>query len=161
MNNNTGCCKCGNLNTNSNDCCENNCIQEILQVINVLQSNACPDNCLQTCDRPVLGGGTNCLICNTRPVMLYTCCGNGTPWSMPITKDSTATCTGNTDTCSNVFRVEKLEGNCCTFRVLVANPDQTCCNSQPYLSTNSFFTMNLNCCCMIRCLNDCYVDCVC
>lgn len=54
---------------------EGNCINEILCVILVLQENACPDNCLQTCDRPVLGGGTNCLICNTRPVMLYTCCG--------------------------------------------------------------------------------------
>ena len=87
---------------------EGNCINEILCVILVLQENACPDNCLQTCDRPVLGGGTNCLICNTRPVMLYTCCGNGTPWSMPITKDSTATCTGSSATCSNVFRVEKI-----------------------------------------------------
>ena len=92
---------------------EGNCINEILCVILVLQENACPDNCLQTCDRPVLGGGTNCLICNTRPVMLYTCCGNGTPWSMPITKDATATCTGSSATCSNVFRVEKIEGNCC------------------------------------------------
>ena len=106
---------------------DGNCINEILCVILVLQENACPDNCLQTCDRPVLGGGTNCLICNTRPVMLYTCCGNGTPWSMPITKDSTATCTGNTDTCSNVFRVEKIEGNCCTFRVLADNTDLSIC----------------------------------
>ena len=110
---------------------EGNCINEILCVILVLQENACPDNCLQTCDRPVLGGGTNCLICNTRPVMLYTCGGNGTPWSMPITKDSTATCTGSSATCSNVFRVEKIEGNCCTFRVLADNTDETsvypCC----------------------------------
>jgi len=64
---------------------EGNCINEILCVILVLQENACPDNCLQTCDRPVLGGGTNCLICNTRPVMLYTCGGNGTIKNIPIT----------------------------------------------------------------------------
>ena len=97
-----------NQNSNSNG----NCINEILCVILVLQENACPDNCLQTCDRPVLGGGTNCIVCNTRPVMLYTCCGNGVPWSMPITKDSTVSCAGSdvSATCSNVFRVEKIEG---------------------------------------------------
>ncbi len=138
---------------------DGNCINEILCVILVLQENACPDNCLQTCDRPVLGGGTNCLICNTRPVMLYTCCGNGTPWSMPITKDSTATCTGNTDTCSNVFRVEKIEGNCCTFRVLADNIDET--SIYPYVATNVFFTMDCSCLCCIRCLSDTYVDCLC
>ena len=95
-------------NQNSNR--DGNCINEILCVILVLQENACPDNCLQTCDRPVLGGGTNCIVCNTRPVMLYTCCGNGVPWSMPITKDATTSCQGDvtSSTCSNVFRVEKV-----------------------------------------------------
>lgn len=68
---------------NNKDNNQGNCVCEILCVILVLQENACPDNCLQTCDRPVLGGGANCLICNTRPVMLYTCCGNGVPWVVP------------------------------------------------------------------------------
>ncbi|MFI3260362.1 MAG: CotY/CotZ family spore coat protein [bacterium] len=63
---------------NSNNC--GNCINEILNVILVLQDNATPDSCLDTCDRPMLGGGPSCLICNTRPVMLYTCSGNGIPW---------------------------------------------------------------------------------
>ena len=148
---------------NKND---GNCISEILKVILILQQNACPENCLDSCDRPMLGGGNNCLICNTRPVMLYTCCGNGVPLSMPICKDNTSTCsTPSLDSscpmCSSVFRVEKVEGNCCTFRVLAENRDQSCCNSQPYVGTNSFFTMNLDCCCVIRCLNDCYVECVC
>ena len=137
-----------------------NCICEILSVILVLQENACPENCLDTCDRPMLGGGANCLICNTRPVMLYTCCGNGTPWSMPTTKDP-INCSGesNSQTCSTVFRVEKIEGNCCTFRVLAQNTDETSLN--PYVSTNSFFTMDCSCICAIKCLNDSVVDCVC
>ncbi|MDD5864989.1 MAG: CotY/CotZ family spore coat protein [bacterium] len=137
-----------------------NCICEILSVILVLQENACPENCLDTCDRPMLGGGANCLICNTRPVMLYTCCGNGTPWSMPTTKDP-LNCSGesNSQTCSTVFRVEKIEGNCCTFRVLAQNTDETSLN--PYVSTNSFFTMDCSCICAIKCLNDSFVDCVC
>ena len=138
-----------------------NCISEILSVIFVLQENACCDSGLDSCDRPMLGGGTNCLVCNTRPVMLYTCSSNGIPWSMPTSKNVTTNCSGEeiSDTCSTVFRVEKLEGNCCTFRVLAENPDETSLN--PYVATNSFFTMNCDCLCAIRCLNDCYVDCVC
>lgn len=153
----------------NNDNCNNNestnSIADILRVILILQQNACPDSCLDSCDRPMLGGGPNCLICNTRPVMLYTCCGNGTAWSMPTCKDYTISCsnpgtsTANCE-CSNVFRVEKLDGNAATFRVLIPNPDDSCCNSQPYLATSSFFTMDLSCCCVIRCLNDTYVDCV-
>lgn len=146
---------------NNNDTNKGNYICEILCVILVLQDNACPDNCLQTCDRPVLGGGTNCLVCNTRPVMLYTCCGNGTPWSMPTTKDEITNCSGEsvTDTCSTVFRVEKIEGNCATFRVLAANEDTT--STLPYVATNSFFTMDCSCICAIRCLSDTFIDCVC
>ncbi len=149
------------MNNNTNNEQQGNCINEILCVILVLQENACPDNCLQTCDRPVLGGGANCLICNTRPVMLYCCAGNGLPWSMPITKDSTESCAGETQTatCSNVFRVEKIEGNCCTFRVLAPNDDTT--SVLPYVATNVFFTMDCSCLCGIRCLSDTYVDCLC
>lgn len=138
-----------------NDC--NNCVAEILAVILLLQQNACPENCLDSCDRPVLGGGPNCLICNTRPIMLYTCCGNGTPWTMPTVKEDVV-CGTEGVTCSNVFRVEKLDDCCATFRVLTANPDST--SIYPYVATNSFFTMDLSCCCAIRCLNDTYVECV-
>lgn len=148
------------MNNNTNG--SGNCINEILSVIFVLQENACPDNCLDTCDRPMLGGGANCLVCNTRPVMLYTCCGNGIPWSMPTTKDVTTNCSGEpigSNGCSTVFRVEKIEGNCCTFRVLAPNPDETSLN--PFVTTNSFFTIDCSCLCAIRCLSDTYVDCVC
>ncbi len=140
----------------------NNSIAGILKVILSLQQSACGnEGCLESCDRPILGGGPTCLGCNTRPVMLYTCSGNGTPWSMPITKDSITNCSGEsvTDTCSTVFRIEKIDGNCCTFRVLAENTDET--SLYPYVSTNSFFTMNANCLCCVRCLNDTYVDGVC
>src|SRR5574344_1323362 len=136
---------------------EGNCICEILKVILILQQNACPDSCLDSCDRPMLGGGNNCLICNTRPVMLYTCCSGSTPISMPTTKDVSST--GSDITTSCVFRVEKIEGNCCTFRVLADNPDTSSLN--PYVATNSFFTMDCDCLCCIKCLTDTYVDCVC
>ena len=137
----------------NNDASSQNCISEILNVILVLQQNACPDSCLDSCDRPVLGGGPNCLICNTRPIELYTCGSNGVPFTMPTSKDPVA---GGTT--SSVFRVEKVDNNCWTCRVLEPNPDTTSLN--PYVATNSFFTIDLACVCAIRCLSDTYVECV-
>ena len=140
---------CNNNDNNTNQ----NCIMEILQVICVLQTNACPDNCLLSCDRPALGGGPTCPICNTRPVMIYTCCANGAPLSLPTTKVSTS------EEVSNVFRVEKISGNCCTFRVLIENTDAST-GAVTYTSTNSLFTIDCGCICLIRCLNDTYVECL-
>ena len=139
---------------------DSKCIAEILTVICILQQNAnCADSCLDSCDRGFLGNSATCLSCNTRPIMLYTCCGNGTPWSMPITREA-IDCTEVGTTCSNVFRIEKIDGNCATFRVLAPNPDTAEATAIPYITTNSFFTMNLNCVCAIRCLNDTFVECI-
>lgn len=134
---------------------ESGCIADILKVICVLQQNAnCGDACLDTCDRGFLGCSTTCLNCNTRPITLYTCATGSTPLSMPISKDPSV------DTTSSVFRVEKIDENCATFRVLATNDDPTESATIPYVATNSFFTMNLNCCCCLRCLNDTYVECI-
>ena len=142
----------------SNNNNEQNGIAEILQVILILQQNAsCPDNCLDSCDRPVLGCSTTCCVCNTRPVMIYTCCPNGTnPLSMPISKDIVIPTDPSQS--SSVFRVEKVEDNTATFRVLAPNTEDT--GLYPYVATNSFFTLNLDCCCAIRCLNDTCVECL-
>ena len=151
---------CNEKNSNCSSC-----ISDILKVILVLQQNACPDSCLDSCDRPMLGGGPNCLVCNTRPIMLFTCCGNGTPFSMSTDKDNVMVCSNPqvincSNDCSSVFRVEKLDGCCATFRVLAPNPQESCCNSMPYIATNSFFTMDLSCVCAVKCLSDTFVDCV-
>lgn len=139
---------CNNENSSSN------CIADILNVINILQQNAsCGENCLDTCDRGFLGCNISTIGCNTRPVMLYT--NNNTAWSMPTTKEI-----DETTTYSTVFRVEKIDGNCCTFRVLAENPDETEQATIPYVSTNSFFTMNLNCVCALKCLNDTFIECI-
>ena len=143
-------------NTDNNSC---ECINEILTVINILQQNAnCNDACLETCDRGFLGCGATTLSCNTRPVMLYTCSANGTPWQMPTTRENVV-CGDEGVVCSSVFRVEKIDGCCATFRVLASNPDTTDL-AMPYVTTNSFFTMNLNCVCSLRCLPDTYVECL-
>ena len=136
-------------NNNETNTCEN-CIADILKVILLLQQNVCQnDNCLQTCDRGYLG--QNCTtFCNTRPIVLYPCCSPNTALEMPISKSPTETTT------SSVFRLEKLDNCCATCRVLAPNTDTT--SLYPYVSTNSFFTINLNCCAVIRCLDDTFVD---
>lgn len=137
-------------NNNDNNTCEN-CIADILKVILLLQQSVCQnDCCLETCDRGFLGQTNSSLFFNTRPVVLYTCATGNDPLAMPISRDPAVTTT------STVFRLEKLDDCCATFRVLAPNTDTT--STFPYESTNSFFTINLNCCCVLRCLDDTYVD---
>ena len=131
-----------------NNC--DNCIADILKVILILQHGANGnDPCLETCDRGFLGQQC-CPACyNTRPITLYTCCGgNNVSLSMPISKSPTETVT------SNIFRIEKIDDCCATFRVLTINENNT------YSSTNSFFTINLDCLCIIRCLDDTFIECL-
>ena len=129
-------------NTNNETC------TSIMEIINVLQQNACRgDSCLDTCDRKFLGCGANTLNCNTRPITIYLC--NGTALSMPTTKDNTD------DTTSNVFRVEKVDKGSATLRVLAPAAEGA---TYPYVSTNSFFTINTNCICCLKCLSDTYVE---
>ena len=134
-------------NNNETNTCEN-CIADILKVILLLQQNVCQnDTCLQTCDRGFLG--QNCTtFCNTRPIVLYTCSSGSTPLALPISKNP------NETTTSTVFRLEKLDNCCATCRVLTTNSDNT------YTVTNSFFTINLNCVCIVRCLDDTFIECI-
>ena len=136
---------------NENNTCEN-CIADILKVILLLQQSVCQnDCCLETCDRVFLGQNS-CLFFNTRPIVLYTCASGSTPLEMPISKDLSITTT------SNVFRLEKLDDCCATFRVLAPNTEEG--STFPYEATNSFFTINLGCVCIIRCLEDTFVECI-
>lgn len=139
---------CNNKEPNT---CEN-CIADILKVILLLQQSVCQnDTCLQSCDRGFLG--QNCTtFCNTRPIVLYTCSGGSTPLALPISKNPTETTT------SSIFRLEKLDDCCATFRVLATNSDTE--STYPYEATNSFFTINLSCVCLIRCLEDTFVECI-
>ena len=136
-------------NNNEINTCEN-CMADILKVILLLQKNACgEDTCLGTCDRGFLGQNSTFFL-NTRPIVLYTCSNTATPLAMPISKDPTVTDT------STVFRLEKLDNCCATCRVLTTNPDTT--STFPYVATNAFFTINLDCVSILRCLDDTYVE---
>ena len=128
----------------------NNCIHEILKTILVLQREAnVTDCCLDTCDKKCLGCTPSVCFFNTRPITLYMkgCCN--TQLQIPISKLPTETTT------SNVFRIEKLDDNCATFRVLIPTVED---DIVTYTATNSFFTINLDCVCVLKCLADTFID---
>ena len=128
----------------------NNCIYEILKTILVLQREAnVTDCCLDTCDKKCLGCTPSVCFFNTRPITLYTCGCCNTALQIPVSK------LPNETTTSNVFRIEKLDDNCATFRVLVPTVED---DTVTYTSTNSFFTINLDCICVLKCLADTFID---
>lgn len=133
---------------NNNSCCINN----ILEVINILQNQAEKiDDIPNTCDRPFLGSinNANTFVFNTRPITLYT--SNNTLF------EASYTLNGTTGT-SSVFRVERVTDETATLRVLAPNPDTT--STFPYVATDSFIIVNCCCVCAIRCLADTFIDCI-
>ena len=120
-------------------------IPETLNFILTLQKNSrCNNSCEEGCTRPFLGPTSN--ICfNTRPITLFSCC-TGTNWAFPYELN------GETET-STVFRIENVEGNCATFRVLIPN---TTIEGTTYSLSNSYFTIDLSCVMALKCLPDIY-----
>ena len=110
-----------------------NYLLNILSLINSLQKNVtCSDS--NNCTKPILGT-SNDLIYNTRPVSLYLC--NCTPLSISYTNGE-----------SNIFRVENINGDCVTVRLLAQGEDGS------LTSTGEFATININCIAAIKCLYD-------
>ena len=126
---------------------KNKNISETLNLIVTLQKNACcdGDNCPEGCTRPFLGPVTNLVCYNTRPVTLFRCCTGGN-WEFPYEINGT-------EGTSTVFRVENVEGNCATFRVLIPN---TIGDETTYTLSNSYFTIDLDCVLALQCLPDIY-----
>ena len=119
------------------------CIGEVLGKILALQKQNFDNESYSGCDKPYLGPVCNSVCYNTRPITLYNCC-TGTPWSFPYTINDA---TNN----STVFRVEAIDDCCCTWRILYLDNER-------YLSTNEFFTIDLNCVGAIQCLPDTFVE---
>ena len=129
-------------------CDDKSCLTSILETILCLQ-NSKDDSCeVLGCDKPYLGPTPSLVCYNTRPINLYNCT-TGCRWSFPYTLDSV-------NGTSSIFRLENLEGNCCTCRVLALNPDTS--SSEPYVLTSTFFTINLDCVSAIKCLPDVLVS---
>lgn len=135
-------------------CCGNeNCscsFIKTLELILMLQQKGEDCEIDNGCSKPFLGPTPNGICLNTRPITLYSCCDN-TLWTMPYTLNGT-------DGTSSVFRIENLDDNCATFRVLAPNPDTNDVGLFPYVATNDFFTINLRCIGVINCLEDTFVS---
>ena len=115
----------------------NNCILNLLKVIDLLQKNSTNHCTLENdCTRPYLGPNGNFSCYNTRPISLYTKEGNLFTFS-----DTT------------FFRVEKVENSCVTLQALTKN-------NESYTATNEFVTVHANCFCVIRCFPDTSITCI-
>ncbi len=113
---------------------DNNHLIDVLRLINNLQKEATiPTN--SSCTKPLLG---NIDSFNTRPVTFYSC--NNSLLTVNYYVDNVL----NT---SSVFRIEDVNNSCVTVRLLAQDEDT-------YTATNEFATININCICAIRCLND-------
>ena len=138
---------CPDQTTETNKCC----ISDILSVIVRLQNRSDKFDCLgEGCDRPYLGQTPTNVCYNTRPINLYRC-SDGELWTFPYTLNGT---TGT----SSVLRVEQVDGCCATCRILAPNPDTTATDT-PYVTTESYVTINLSCCGALSCLPDTYIAC--
>ena len=127
---------------------ENQNISDILNLIVTLQKNVlCDEKCQEGCTRPFLGPEANTVCYNTRPVSLFTCC-TGTNWEFPYENNGVI---GS----SSVFRVENVEGNCATFRVLIPS---TTDEQVSYALSNSYFTIDLSCVLALQCHPDILVN---
>lgn len=115
-------------------------------IVKIQKQGQCFDEGITSCDRPFLGVN-NSTFYNTRPITLYTCPTN-TLWTMPYTLNGV-------ELTSSVFRVEAVEDCCATFRVLAPGTEEN-----TFVTTDSFFTINLNCVGAIQCLNDTYIACI-
>lgn len=140
---------CLEKNERKKDCENETCIREILEVILKLQN--CTSDCElinSGCEKPFLGPTPSLICFNTRPIRFFRCLDGG-EWSLPFTLNAT---TG----ISSIFRVESIDCNCATCRILTENTDTTQ-PASPYIATDSYFTINLNCVGAISCLSDVFV----
>jgi len=88
---------------------------------------------------------------NTRPIIIYLCQGN-------ILKSMFYDCENNG--ISSIYRIEKLDDCCATFRILKGDCSKDCECSNSLKSTKNFITVDLSCICALQCLNDIELDCI-
>ncbi|MBQ6135708.1 MAG: hypothetical protein IJI60_05275 [Bacilli bacterium] len=132
------------MNCSENSC--SSCIFDILKRILLLQKQDFDHDNFVGCDKPFLGPSTVNVTYNTRPIQLFNS-STGDAWTFDYTLAS-----GTTGE-SNVLRVESLDDCCCTCRILYLNTE-----TNTYVSTGQFVTIDLHSCGAIRCLSDTYVE---
>lgn len=119
------------MNANENLRCDNKrCIRDLVKAIDQNQKEALMQNELTGCDAPLIGR-----INDTRPVSFILSGGN------PFT----ARLGSMTDERTDIFRIEQLQGNCVTLRLLRRTDTITC--------TDLTCTLDLCCVCAIQCFD--------
>lgn len=116
-----------------------NCLSNILKVINVIQKSAEKLDCNYSCTRPILGNTTNNQCFNTRLVTFYRC--DNSLVSLPYTLN-------NLDEETTIFRIENVTCDSVTVALIHDNGDGT------YTNTLTYATINLSCICAICCIGD-------
>ncbi len=115
----------------------NNCILNLLKVIDLLQRNSSNDCSFEFgCDKPYLGPTASSVCYNTRPISLYK-------------KDGSIFSVNN----YTVFRVEKVENDCVVLQALSGT-------SPNFSATGEFVTISAKCFCVIRCFPDTSITCL-
>lgn len=136
-----------NNNLDEKRCSSCNCIVDILENILCLQRKVeILEDKFIGCDKPFLGPCPSSKCFNTRPVQLLT--NEGELFEVECESGQR----------TNVFRVEKIDGCCVTFRCL-----KTCAplSEWAFKKTDVFFTLNFGTCCFgIKCLEDTFVECL-
>ena len=118
----------------------NNCLANILKVINVLQNNASDDcDINNSCTKPFLGDTPSIPCFNTRLVTFYRC--DNSLITLPYTLDGTTSTT-------TIFRIQNIGNDSVNVLLIMDNGDGT------YTNTNTYATINLKCICAIRCIGD-------
>ena len=122
----------------------NRCIKNLLKLIALLQDNSKDDCCFEEgCTKPFLGPTINCICYNTRVITLYNKKGT-------LLTGSYLNSNGQSEV-SSLFRVEHINDNCVTLRVLYKDNNN-------YIASNSFINVNLGCICAIQCIEDAVVS---
>lgn len=115
----------------------NNCILNLLKVIDLLQKNSAHNSPIDiTCSKPYLGPNPTVVCFNTRPISLYK-------------KDGTIFQVSN----YTVFRVENIDNDCVILQALAGSGTN-------FSATGEFVTITSNCFCAIRCLPDTSITCL-
>ncbi len=126
-----------------------NCLAKILNAIKILQNNSREFDCNDTsCTKPYLGPNPTYLCFNTRPIMLYRCDNSPVTLEYQTSENETAT--------TDVFRVESVTND--SVGVLLLNSTTDNEGNRTFTTTNNYATINLNCICAIKCLNDTIVN---
>ena len=125
------------------------CFLNALHHIDILQKKSSNIESSNNCDQPFLGNLNNSIRVNTRPITFYRC--DNSLISVSYIDES-----GNTNK-SSTFRIENINENCVTCRILAPLCKENSDQKEEYISTNRTTIINLDCICAIKCLSDTFI----